>query len=277
MTAFLRLQTFAMSILLAACLFLASSPAHASKATTVCEPYQSAALPYQYATCTKLVDSSSIRNLDALRYTIRIQIANLGRLEDPSCAIAGIVPDDRCISCRNPEWIKQGVQNSCSFVLNDLTELWTEDPQPGRTTAYFVDLCAADFKNVVTKFYVNGGTDPIGIDDPTRNSSLIGAFLAEGLVRGDFFTGHPEAYVGIRSRHNGQIPVVRMIGINSSNDTSEFDKPFHVTPFKTSLGCSAVNEKIVPIMYRYTARGSSLFMKYGGRKFEQLSSSCVND
>lgn len=251
--------------------------AHAAKTTTVCKPYQTAGMQYQYESCKKIVAAKLVPNLDALAYTIRIHRANIGRLVDPSCAIAGIDPKDRCISCRNPDWIKRGIENTCSFVLNDYTKLWADDPQPGRTTAYFVDFCAPTLSQMVTKFYMNGGTDPVGIDDPTRNSSLVGAFLAEGLVRGDFFTGHPEAYAGIKSRFNGQIPVVRMIGINSSNNTSEFDKPFHVTPFKTSLGCSAVNENVYPVMVKYTSRGSSLFMKYNGRASEQSSSSCVND
>jgi hypothetical protein len=108
-----------------------------------------------------------------------------------------------------------------------------------------------------------------------NQSTLAGAFLLDNKVRFDFRTNHKE-YAQIRSEFDGGIPSVRAIGLNSSNNDSESEKPFHVTPFGTGWGCLATNKNNKWIMDALVARGTSLFMNYSPR-FEQTSVSCKND
>jgi hypothetical protein len=252
-------------------------------ATDPCSFLKGSGKSSQLANCKTIVAQNLIPNQKALAYTIWYWVNNQNSLKDPTCGISGIDPKDRCENCVNPSWIAQGFTNTCSFIMNDLEQEWAQDPQPGRSTAYFVDLCAKNSSQLVTSFYVNGGTGPRYDDTPDNpqtkfinKSTLAGAFLLDNKIRGDFWTTHPEKYAEITAENNGNIPSVRAIGLNSSNNSSESWKPFHLTPFRTGWGCLAVNKSNLWIMKNMVARGTSLFMNYTSR-YEQRGSSCVND
>ncbi len=252
-------------------------------ASPICDAYRTPGQTQQLANCERAV--ARIPNKQALRYTLNYLNANRGpTLADPSCAAGDgkLLSNDRCVSCRDPNWVRAGIENGCTFVLNDLKRPWSRKGQRwlGRTTAYFVDLCTTDPTKVVTEFYVNGGGQrPPGPSDRSGSAHILaGAFKLEGDVRGDFnpFRRIAGRYAGIRARNNGNIPVIRMAGLNSSNNDQEFDRPMHVTPFNRSLGCVSVAESTAPIMRRIAASGSSLLMNYDP-DFEQRGNSCRND
>lgn len=258
-----------------------------ASASSICDSFRGAGQERKLANCETIVKKGLVPNRDALRYTINYLNDNHNGLRDATCAVNGIEANDRCIACRSREWVEKGVENDCTFIINDLSRPWRRDPAPRRTTAYLVDLCSDDPSKLVSSFYINGGTgNPRFDDSPDRGetsnlwnkNTLAGAFLVEGKVYGDFVPGRAEKYAGIRSRHNGEIPGMRMIGLNSSNNTTESSKPLHVSPFRTSWGCSGVSESTIPIMERFASSGkSSLFMAYAGQKYEQKGTSCTND
>ncbi len=254
-----------------------------ARSASACDYLKSPGLETQLANCKAVVSKNLVPNPAALTYTIWYWVSNQNSLKDSSCGITGIDPKDRCENCVNQNWIAQGFTNKCSFILNDLDQQWAPDPQPGRSTAYFVDLCAKDPSQLVTSFYVNGGTGKRFDDSPDNpktkfinKSTLAGAFLLDNKIRGDFWTTQPDKYKIITDENNGGIPSIRVIGLNSSNNDSESWKPFHLTPFKTGWGCLAVHKSNLHVMQNLVFRGTSLFMAYSP-KYEQRGTSCVND
>ena len=204
-------------------------------------------------------------------------------LKYPQCAVSGIDPADFfCESCRNPNWVKSGFENQCSFIINDLERPWPQNS--GQTTAYYVDLCAKDPAKLVKSFYINVGTGPKYDDSPdystaTRDinkSTLAGAFKIEPKVYDSFEPYNPKAYQPIKDRNNGKLYYLGLIGLNSSNNTTEVDKPMHVAPFKKSWGCPSVSEATAKDFGRMIERGSTLYMAYAGERFEEKGS-CFNE
>src|SRR4051812_30641784 len=85
----------------------------------------------QYANCLKVVELGLVPDARALQYTIWFWVQNQNHLADPSCAIAGIDPNDINENFKNPQWIAKGFTNACSFVVNDLNEQWADEPKEG--------------------------------------------------------------------------------------------------------------------------------------------------
>lgn len=256
-----------------------------SNASPICDTFRTPGQQQKLRNCEEIVRRKLVPNQNALRYTIKYLTENQGSLRDPSCAVRGIEANDRCIACRNEDWVKSGIENGCSFIINDLNRPWKKDRAPGRTTAYYVDLCTEDPAKMVTPFYVNGGRGPRFSDAPDTStatdgwnkSTLAGAFKIEGTVYGDFVPTRETKYAAIRRRNGGKIPALRMIGLNSSNNTTESSKPMHVSPFRTSWGCPGVAESTAEVFEKIASKGSSLMIAYAGQQYEQKSDSCVND
>ncbi len=267
-------------------------------ADPICDPFRETEGDIRLANCERLVlqsktKSDKVPSRAALRYTINYMLKNNGKLKDPSCATNGINPWDKAAAFNNKESVEKGLDNACSFVINDLNKKWTKQPEPNRTTAYYVDLCETDKTKLVETFYVNGAKrapvnpfndkpDVAGLGRKGWNTnSLAGAFMLDGQVSGDFLPIREGPYAKIRARNIGKfppggIPGIRLIGLNSSNNDTETSKPLHVTPFRTSLGCLGVSEKTIPIMEKIVSRERSLLMNYAGTDSEEKGS-CVND
>lgn len=270
---------------------LFSSGAEANDAGgSMCDQFSTPGQQKQLANCKAILKRNLVPNKRALAYTMKYLDANRGSLRDPRCATApgAVKSNDRCVACRDENWIKSGIENGCSFIINDLKRPWRREPARNRTTGYYVDLCSDDPNKIVTTFYINGGktSKPPFSDAPDsgpeisqwNTSTLAGAFKIEGQVYGDFKPITESKYTKIREANGGKIPALRMIGLNSSNNTTEDSKPMHVSAFRTGLGCPGVAQSTAAIFDKITASGgSSLMMAYAGPEFEQKGDSCVND
>lgn len=275
--------------------FILLASASSAIADDACRPFESPRLEPQFENCKKL-ERQNLINDDALEYTIKYLVANLNGLQDSSCAtrddavLSGGRYLDRCQNCQSKEWITKGIENNCSFVINDMKKRW--DKETTRTTAYFVNLCDSSGPTV-KKFAMNSSKgkpgddtprDPQIGDPPSSNSVLHGAFVLNDRVTYDFYTESP-AYNELRKdfKTQGGIPAIRMVGLNSSNNNTEFDKPFHVSAFTRGNGCPGVEKSTYPIMKEIVAsKKSSLYMAYNGEKSEQKfrkdgRTSCMND
>jgi hypothetical protein len=258
-------------------------------ASPICDAFRGDPTDIRLSNCERIVRLNLVPNKAALRYTIDYMLNNQGKLKDASCATNGINPWDKATSFAKKEEVEKGLENNCSFVINDLNKKWTKQPARNRTTGYYVDLCETDRTKLVETFYINGGSRPAN-DKPDvpelgrkgwNTSTLKGAFMLDGQISGDFTPIRSAPYEGIRSRNMskfppGGIPGIRLIGLNSSNNTTESSKPLHVTPFNTSLGCLGVSEKTIPIMEKIVSRKRSLLMNYSGQDTEEKGS-CRND
>ncbi|HVK62607.1 MAG TPA: hypothetical protein VM432_13700, partial [Bdellovibrionales bacterium] len=111
-----------------------------SYASTICDAFRTPGQEKKLANCETVVARGLIPNTNALSYTIKYLNENQNGLKDPSCAIDGIDPSDDCHSCRNPDWVKSGFENKCSFIINDLQTPWKRNVAKNRSTAYYVDL-----------------------------------------------------------------------------------------------------------------------------------------
>lgn len=262
-------------------LVFASALSLGAEASSVCDPLRIQDTPLtreqqqRVANCERIVESGLVPNQQAFAYTIRYLAENTGRLQDSSCALQSSTDDDNCSLCQNANRVQQGIQNRCSFVLNDLQRPF----RAGSTqmTGYFVDLCATDPRKVVQSFYVNTGTGrPMFNDTPGKKSSLAGAFLTDTAVV-PFSPFNATPYQGLRRQLGGTLPSLRLLGLNSSNNSTDFSKPMHVSPFRTSWGCPSIGPEAVPFMRRLAEDGPSLVMNYGNQQFEQRGRSCVNN
>ncbi len=238
--------------------------------------------------CERIFNSGLVPNKAALAYSIKFMMRNHGGLKDPSCALASPKPTYDCANCSSPEWIEKGVENTCSLVINDLERPW--DPKHkghqrsgSRTTGYFIDLCAKKSKDLVSSFYFNGAPGqrfddtPNPNDDNSNSSVLAGAFLLDGSMSefsiGANNTRGQSRYAKIVER-NGGVPAIHMVGLNSSNNKTEFNKPIHVSAYSRGLGCPGVSESTIPIMKKIVKNGPSLYMAYAGKQFEQSGDRC---
>lgn|GEM_PF-7007223 len=252
-----------------------------AKASSVCEPLRANGLSVQAKNCEKIVKSGSVPNTDALAYSIKYLTQNLGTLKDPSCAIDGVrqhaMPRGYCDDCRNEDRIRNGIKNDCTFVINDLEHKWHGEAH--RSPGYFIDLCAESKSNLVTSFYINTGRGSGHQNVADNDDSLAGAFLLEDQVETNFVAMSNTKYKGVRSRLGGASPVIRLVGLQSSNAGGSYDKPFHVAPpeFHSSLGCMGVSEDLYKngVMQKMVSRGPSLLVSYAGKSFEDHGS-CHN-
>lgn len=265
----------------------------AAAASSVCAPLEGQTP--QYANCERLVQLKKIPNARAFGYTIKYRAQNKGALKDPSCAINEMDARER-FRWKNEDNVKKGIENDCTFILNDINKKWHGNAH--QSTAYFVDLCASDSSKLTTEFYINVGTGPIGDDSPDKpgdpddkrnwnKSTLAGAFLIQGKFRDEwphFTPTRPNMMSDILTRPHGivpagRIPAIDLIGLNSSNNTTESLKPLHVTApsYKSSFGCLGVNESSFPILERAVAHGNSLVMNYAGSQYEEKGTGCTND
>ncbi len=268
-------------------------------ASIICNAFRYPVLELQLKNCERLVASGAVKNKSALAASIRFMMRNYQTLQDPSCALVKRSHSPACVTeagadgkkCSNmadPEWIRKGFDNRCSFFINDLTMHWDKSCKGTscRTTGYYVDLCAAKSDDLFSSFYFNGApgrpTDntPAPGEHGSNNSVLAGAFKLDGAVS-DLYIGSDNKrgevhYSGIQHR-NGRVPAIHMIGLNSSNNVTDYDKPLHVSAYHRGLGCPGVSESTAEILTRATqGQRSTLYMAYAGPEFEQRGSSCEN-
>lgn len=300
-------MTLTSRALIALALLLLS--AQSAVATEVCDAFRSPRLQPQLANCESVVRRKLVPNTAALDYTIKYMVANHKGLQDSRCAVRKLRTErlhyigqasDICENCKKSEWVEKGIENNCSFVINDLQTPWvkTKNGPTDQTTGYFVDLCASTSSQLVTKFAINGAKGGRGDDipreklstAPSNSNTLVGAFLFNGKVTNDFVPGNKAKYESIArnfrkcSSLNPRIcdtgvPAIRMVGLNSSNNDTEFDKPFHISKYTRGAGCPGIQmtKDAEPMMQKIVSRGSSLYMSYGGEKFKQSGKSCYND
>lgn len=244
-----------------------------------CEPLRTQDTPMsvqqqlRITNCERIVNNGSVPNQAAFSYAIRYLAENQNALKDPSCAFETASDDTECAVCQSSERIRRGIQNGCTFLLNDLERPWGDGTT--RTTGYFIDLCATDPSQTVSRLKINTGTGARYNDRGGARSTLAGAFLMDDGVR-NFTPYNPRPYGEMRRSLGGRLPVVRLLGLNSSNNTTDYDKPMHVSPFRTSWGCPSVGAEAVPFMRRLAENGPSLLMNYAGEQFEQRGNSCIN-
>lgn len=269
-------------------LSLLSAQTHATDSTSTstsintCDVFRSEAFRDQYyelriRNCERLKKSGSIPNSHALDYTLNYLGQNYHGLKDYSCALDGLTKDTACDICKKPTQIRQGIKNGCSFILNDLKRPWGDGTT--RTTGYYIDLCQESADPLVQKFYVNVGTGTITnknyADIADAKSTLPGAFLTDDKVM-PFFPYNPDKYQTLKKNLGGVLPSIRLVGLNTSNNSSEDSKPMHVSPFKTSWGCPSVGQQTAPIMRKLVEKGPALIMNYHSAQYEQKKS-CDND
>ncbi len=175
------------------------------------------------------------------------------------------------------EKIRGGIANGCQFVINDLNSRY--QGMINRSNAYYVDLCAKDSKKIVTHFYMNKGTGTSShgySDREGAHSTVAGAFLTAPHT----FDFHPfRMSSGYRqiARELGHIPALRIVGLNSSNNSTDFGKPIHVSPYKSSWGCPSVSSQDAWVLQKLAARGPSLLVNYGPSSLHQSTRSCENN
>lgn len=215
-----------------------------------------------------------IPNKEGINYTMQYFKDNYRKLADPTCA-AGSSSVKRGVLSRAK--VENGIQNGCQFVFNDLKR-----PYGGlssRSTAYFIDLCAADPKGAVKTIYMNRGTGSArkGYTDVNgQKTTLAGAFLTNDQV----YSFHPfkmkASYVKIKKQLGGKIPGLRLVGLNSSNNDSEYGKPLHASPYRSSSGCPSVGPENAWVLSKLASNGPSLLMNYGPSTMHQSTKSCSN-
>lgn len=202
-----------------------------------------------------------VPNSSALTYTLRFLLLNSNGLKDPSCVRS------------RGAGTKQGIKNTCQFVLNDLTSVY--DGNPLRAHAYFIDLCTSDSGRVVKHFYVNKGTGTARAqyaDREGEHSSNPGAYLTGTKVVAFEPYKASGAYEQIKDSMGGFIPAVRLTGLHSTNNDTSGSKPMHASPYRSSWGCPSVSPDAVGIMRQLAANGPSLVMNYGPSQFHPTSS-----
>ena len=202
-----------------------------------------------------------IPNPTALDYSIKYLIANSGSLQDPSCLKGG------------QGLASKGIRNTCSFVLNDLESQYKGNPL--RANAYYINLCAPNPRQVVTRFYVNKGSGTKRADYADRegaHSSNAGAYLT-GTKVVEFIPYHlSAAYRSLRKTLGGFIPALDLYGLHTTNNNTSDSKPMHASPYQSSWGCPSVSPAATGIMRTLAKYGPSLVMNYGPTRFHPESS-----
>ncbi len=301
-------MTLTTKALMAALILLVT--AQSAIATEICDAFRSPTrLQPQLANCESLVRRKLVPNAAALDHTIKYLVANHKGLQDSRCATRKLRTEklhwigqasDICENCKKSDWVEKGIENNCSFVINDLQTPWVRSKKgpTDQTTGYFVDLCSSNSSSLVTKFAINGASGGRGDDipreklqtAPSNSKTLAGAFLMNGKVTNDFVPGNKVKYESIAKNFrkctslnpricDSGIPAIRMVGLNSSNNDTEFDKPFHISKYTRGLGCPGIQftKDAEPMMQKIASRGSSLYMSYDGEKSKQAGKSCYND
>ena len=148
-----------------------------------------------------------IPNAEALSYALRYLQINAPGLKDASCIKAVLEPG------------KEGIRNSCQFVLNDMTSIYEGDRL--RSQGYFIDLCASKPEELYQSFYVNKGTGTERVnfaDIEGVHATNLGAFLTSTEIR-PFYPFHYSAgYREIKQELGGTIPALNLIGLHSTNN-----------------------------------------------------------
>ncbi|MGZ5278569.1 MAG: hypothetical protein ACXWC9_01420 [Pseudobdellovibrionaceae bacterium] len=284
---------------------------------SICDVFRSEAFRDQhfetrFGNCEKLIQSGAVPNAQALSYTLNYLAQNYKGLKDSKCAMDGLDKDYLCTVCKDPARVRQGIQNGCSFVLNDLKRPWGDGTT--RTMGYYIDLCQDAAGPTVQKFYINLGTGPTNkdrkkdsdcerdarkmkfIDCDGGKTPLIGAFLTDSKIS-SFTPYNPdnEKYKKIADSDPCQtmklseiralkkneedkcsFPGIRLVGLNTSNNTSDKSKPMHVSPLGSSSGCPSVSPEKTPMMKELVKNGPALVMNYHSAQYEQKAS-CNND
>jgi hypothetical protein len=246
-----------------------------SKATSICDDLSSiddGKSTLRVKNCEAVLQN--IPNKDAATFTMQYFKDNYQHLADSSCAEESSSVAHGVLSKTK---VDGGIQNGCQMVLNDTQKSWPGFPN--RMTAYYVDLCATDSKKAVTKFYMNKGTGSSrrGFSDSNgAHTTLAGAFLTDDQT----FAFRPykmsKGYTQIKKQLGGKIPALRLVGLNSSNNTSEYSKPIHASPYKSSWGCPSVAPENAWIMQKLASNGPSLLMNYGPSSMHQSTTTCHN-
>lgn len=217
---------------------------------------------------------AAIGNKEAFTYTMKYFKDNYRKLADPTCAeqsssvARGILSKGK---------VDEGIQNGCSMVVNDIKS--TYNGAANRTTAYYIDLCAPDSKKAVTKFYMNRGTGSARkgfMDSSGAKTTLAGAFLTDNKTFAFSPYKMSKGYVQIKRKLGGKIPALRLVGLNSSNNSSEYSKPIHASPYNSSWGCPSVAPENAWVMSKLASNGPSLLMNYGPASMHQSTTSCHN-
>jgi hypothetical protein len=278
-------RTFLVAMVLTLCSSGAVAADSASLAQDVCAPLHDSRLKgadfdLRITNCENMVAGNKFKNIDALRYTLQYFANNFHKLADSSCATEApntVAPD--CKLCKNSAQIEQGIQNGCSMVINDVEADYPS--MPNRSTGYFVDLCARNPAQNIETFYINRGTGPLYHDVDGEHSTLMGAFLTDTAVQQFHPFSHQDLY---RNMCNIPEPLeVRLVGLNSSNNTSDWDKPCHDTPHNSGIGCPSVNCKSVKYMRPLAENGPSLFVSYAKSRMEnapqavRIGQTCRNE
>lgn len=215
-----------------------------------------------------------IPNKQGLTYTVQYLKDNYHHLADPTCAVNSSSVKRGVLSRAK---VENGVQNGCQLVFNDLNR-----PYKGassRSTAYFIDLCSSDPKKVVSTFYMNRGTGSNRrgyTDEAGKKTTLAGAFLTDDQTFGFSPFKMNGRYLKIKKQLGGKIPALRLVGLNSSNNSSEYGKPIHASPYNSSWGCPSVSPENAWVMKKLASGGPSLLMNYGPSTMHQSTTSCGN-
>lgn len=246
------------------------------KAEEVCE---SLARIYDFNTKLRIANCkaayAAIDNKEAFKFTIQYFNDNYKKLADPTCAKEstsvqkGVLPFDTVAS---------GIQNGCTMVLNDLETPYQKFPF--RSVAYFIDLCAKDRKKAVRKFFMMkgvGSQEKGYLDAPEQFTTLAGAFLTNSKVEKFKPYKKTAKYEDMRIKMGGTIPKLRVIGLNNSNNSSEFTKPIHASPYFSSFGCPSVAPENAWVIEDLATRGPSLLMNYGPPELHKNTKVCDNE
>jgi hypothetical protein len=259
----------------------------AAVAEEVCAPlrdarFQGSEFHTRVSNCKDMVMQQKVKNLDALRYTVKYFANNYRKLRDSGCAQSRASTDRECGLCQRPDQIEKGIQNGCTMILNDVETNYPADPK--RSTAYFLDLCADNPSGNVATFYMNRGKGHAGRtmydDKGGRRSTLMGAFLTDTVVKSFSPYSHPERYRNLCGIRNPQ--QVRLLGVNSTNDDSDYSKPLHVSPYSSSWGCPSVSCESVKYMRELAENGPSLVMNFATSRMANAPESvrtgqtCIN-
>ena len=246
-----------------------------SKATEVCDNLASiddGKSALRVKNCE--VAMKSIANKDAATFTMKYFKDNYHRLADSSCAEQS---SSVARGVLTRVQVDSGIQNGCQLVLNDTQR--AVRGFPNRMTAYYVDLCATDSSKAVTQFFMNKGTGSARkgyADNNGAHTTLAGAFLTDNQTFAFSPYKMSSGYRQIKKKLGGRIPALRLVGLNSSNNSSEYSKPIHASPYKSSWGCPSVSPENAWIMQKLASNGPSLLMNYGPSSLHQSTTSCHN-
>lgn len=184
-------------------------------------------------------------NKKAFDYSIAYLVANTPQIADTRCLASGS---------------RAKIQNTCQLVINDVQTAYGGNSL--RSAAYMVDLCAKKSSDRVYNFYMNKGTGKRYVDTEGAHSTNMGVYLTDSHIEAFNPFKVTTSYVQIR-RHLGIIPVLRLEGLQASNNDTAHGKPFHISPYNSSWGCPSTGEQHVKVMRKLAAGGRSIIVNYG--------------